>query len=47
MTLTLLLYILAAICFFLAAVGQGELFEGRVHLGWLGAFLLTLTLFIH
>ena len=47
MSVILLLQILAAICFFLAAIGQGELLNGKVHLGWLGAFLLSLTLFIH
>ena len=48
MSVILILQILAAICFFLAAIeGLSDRLNYRLNLGWLGAFLLCLTLFIH
>lgn len=43
MSLNFILIILAAICFFLAAL---QVPKTPVHLGWVGIFILTLTLII-
>lgn len=40
----LILYLLAVICFALAAVGLPKM---RIHLGWLGLFFFALPLLIH
>jgi hypothetical protein len=42
-TVSLALLILAAVCFAVAAIGVPT---GRVHLGWVGLFLLTLMLLL-
>jgi hypothetical protein len=44
MNVDLLLWIVAGICFFLAAVGLGE--QGRVHLGWLGFVFVAIAMII-
>jgi hypothetical protein len=47
MTLQTVLYVLAALCFFLAAIGPAwVVVTERVNLVALGLFLLTLTLVI-
>lgn len=44
MNVDLVLWILAAVCFLLSAVGLAQ--QGRVHLGWLGLLLAALTMII-
>ena len=43
MSIDLLLWIVAAVCFLLAAVWQRDI---RVHLGWLGLFFGALTFIV-
>jgi hypothetical protein len=44
MNVDLLLWIVAGICFLLAAIGFGQ--QGRVHLGWLGLLFVAIAMIV-
>jgi hypothetical protein len=44
MNVDMLLWIVAAVCFLLAAVGLDQ--QGRVHLGWLGLLFAAITMIV-